>query len=147
MARKYGTDAGHPVLSLALILFDEQKYEEAERLLRDGLQVDRGAPSPDNGPSRRNSARLGALLSAEGKFEQAEPMPAPITGAPWRIFSSARYDIAFSRTCLANSLSDQGKYAEADQFYSRAPCNYAAHPCLRNPGREWTMTCMPVRFL
>jgi eukaryotic-like serine/threonine-protein kinase len=136
-----------PATSLAKVLFNEQKYKEAEALYQQGLDMNRRTSPPDKEAIAWNLSGLGNLLSAEGKYDRAESSLREGLDLARTIPVHGDYEVAWCMTCLANSLSDQGKYSEADELYRGALQVFRASIPSGNPGREWASTCFANSLL
>ena len=105
---------------LALLLMEKQEYEEAERLLREALDIDRETQGEDHAAVGRDLHNLALLLMSTGCTAEAEPL----LRRTLSIFIASHGDThprtARAMQVLANLLRDQGRSTEAEPLARQA---------------------------
>ncbi|HLJ44407.1 MAG TPA: serine/threonine-protein kinase [Bryobacteraceae bacterium] len=113
-------EAGDSTVALALLRVDQSKLDEAEHLVRDGLETIRGTAGPSDSRTFEATVALGKVLQARGAYDQSiavlddaikrqasEPPPAGFAHALNTLaeshFFAGHYDIseALNRRALA----------------------------------------------
>ena len=103
--------------NLATVLQDQGKWQEAEEMHREVLQVRirvLGADYPETLDSRNNLANV---LGDQGKRQEAEEMHREVLEARSRVLGADHQNTLSSKNNLANVLQDQGKWQEAEEMY------------------------------
>ncbi|MFM7449309.1 MAG: tetratricopeptide repeat protein [Leptolyngbyaceae cyanobacterium] len=106
--------------SLAQLYASQGRYEEAEPLLREALQLRRellGERNPDVATSLNN---LALLYNAQGRYEEAEPLYREALQLRRELLGDRHPDVATSLNNLALLYKDQGRYEEAEPLYLEA---------------------------
>jgi eukaryotic-like serine/threonine-protein kinase len=110
-------DAVESELELGLLRSDQAKLNEAERLVRDGLDKAKRLRPRDDGLVARSMLALGQVLEARGSFASAI---AVLEGALALQPSAASRDQAAILDELATNYLDTGRYDKATALYQRA---------------------------
>jgi len=117
----YGS--GHPDVAQSLValgmLRDAQaNYDEAERLVREGLDLEERQPIPDRATVARTTAALGQILEDRGAYDRAIPVLEHAV-ALQSSSASLTADLSASMTELANSHFYAGHLAVSDSLNRR----------------------------
>ncbi|KAF2181607.1 kinesin light chain 1 [Zopfia rhizophila CBS 207.26] len=103
--------------NVALVLRDQGKYAEAEKMHREELALSEkavGKEHPDTLTSMSNVARA---LSGQGKYAEAEKMHRETLALREKVLGTEHPRTLTSMNNVALALSDQGKYAEAEKMH------------------------------
>jgi serine/threonine-protein kinase len=115
---KDSAEAADSMVALGLLRIDQEQLPEAERLVREGLEIAR-RHRPRNDPAiARASTALGRVLEERGSYAQA----IPVLEEAIRISSvegPANPDLASSLNELASVQYYSGKYTIADSLFRR----------------------------
>jgi serine/threonine-protein kinase len=111
-------DTANSLVALGLLRTDQARLEDAERLVREGLEGLRRGRPPQQAAIGRALAALGRVLQERGKLAEAVP---PLEEAE-RLFSaspSAEGDLAITLTTLANVHFDAGRLDVSETINKR----------------------------
>ncbi len=101
-------------LAIAYVLYDQGKYADAERLLREVIserKTSLGAEQPETLMARY---RLAVVLWIQGKNAEAENEDRAVIKLQEKVLGAEHPDTLKTRDNLVAALLDQGKYAEAE---------------------------------
>jgi serine/threonine-protein kinase len=117
----YGS--GHPdvaesLVALGMLRDAQANYDDAERLVGEGLELEKRQPLPDRAAVARTTAALGQILEDRGAYDRAIPV---LENAVALQSSSASLtaDLSASMTELANSHFYAGHLAVSDSLNRR----------------------------
>lgn len=132
----FGTEhaqVAESLVALGLLKIDQAKLEEAERLIRDGLEMSRRGNSPENHPAvARAVSALGQVLEERGSYDEA----IRVLDEAVRLRSkdgAESADLAASLYELANAHFYAGHYPESETLNQRALGIYTAVHGDRHP--------------
>jgi CHAT domain-containing protein/Tfp pilus assembly protein PilF len=119
----------HPDLALSLkalavVLQDQQRYADAEPLLREALAMYQRLYKGDHPDLALSQTNLAFVLQAHGKYADAEPLFREALAMNRRLHKGDHPDLALSLNNLAFVLQAQGKYADAERLYHKALAMY-----------------------
>jgi len=100
--------------SLALLLRDQGKLDEAEPLMREALDGRRNQLGNSHRDTLISVNNLAVLLRAQGKLAEAEPLMREALGGMRRQLGNSHPDTLISINNLAVLIRDQGRLAEAE---------------------------------
>jgi eukaryotic-like serine/threonine-protein kinase len=110
-----GPDVARNLVALGLLRVDQARLEEAERLVRRGLDMSRRHLVPGNPALIRAETALGEVLQARGAYDSsAAVLREAVRG--WAPGDSANPDIAEAMGELANTDFYAGDYAASDSL-------------------------------
>jgi eukaryotic-like serine/threonine-protein kinase len=132
--RLFGSDhreVAESLVALGLLRVDQAQWDEAERLVREGLRMSRQQPAIS-----KAILALGKVLAGRGNYDQAIPLLQEVV----RLRSTpagAPSDLAVALTELANAHFYAGHYADSDSLNRRALDIYThlygeRHPLVAN---------------
>lgn len=104
----------------ALQLYKDGKYEEAEKVVRQSLEIAEkkyGAEHHRTGTSLNN---LAMLYKSQGRYSDAEPLYKRSLAIFEKILGKEHLGIAICLNNLASLYQLQGKYADAEPLFKRA---------------------------
>ena len=102
---------------IALVLHDQGKYREAERILREVLKEREQALGSEGPETLAVRHSLATALEDEGRYVDAETEYRAVAVLRGKVLGSTHPDSLSTRNNLANALDDQGKYPEAESEY------------------------------
>ena len=105
---------------LGLLLFNQSKLDEAEPLLREGLEVQRATLGDRHPGTLASINNLGTLLQAQGKLDEAEPLMREGLKAQRARLGDRHSDTLASMNNLGALLYNQGKLDEAEPLMRSA---------------------------
>lgn len=111
-------EAAESLVSLGLLRASQAKYQEAERLVRDGLAISRRKLPPDSPALAKATFALGKVLEGRGAYDEA----IAVLGEAVRIqslSSGSAEDLAASLSELANCHFYAGHYETSDTLNHR----------------------------
>jgi eukaryotic-like serine/threonine-protein kinase len=103
--------------SLAMVLVDELKFAEAEKLYRDALAIQRRVLGPEHPETLRSMTNLGNCLYREGRYAEMEKLERDTLAIQQRVLGPAHSLTLHSMMYLALALSNEGRVAEAEQEF------------------------------
>jgi tetratricopeptide (TPR) repeat protein len=106
--------------NLAVVLAAEAKYEEAEPLYKQALEIDEKALGRENPTVATYLNNLALLYYSQGKYAEAEPLYKRALAIDEKLLGPSHPDVAAALGNLGLLYSSQGKYAEAEPLYKRA---------------------------
>jgi tetratricopeptide (TPR) repeat protein len=106
--------------NLALILRDQRKFDDAEKLFREGLAIDRRVYGDDHPEVAQHLNNLGGLQVSAGRPVDAEQSFRDALGIQRRAFAENSWQVATTMSLLANALIRQTRYAEAESLAVRS---------------------------
>ncbi|OAP56891.1 hypothetical protein AYL99_09003 [Fonsecaea erecta] len=112
-----GVLCGDVYNNLALVLSDQGKYEAAEQMHREVVEVIERALGKEHPSTLTSINNLALVLSHQGKYEAAEQMHREVVEVRERVLGKEHPETLTSINNLAAVLSDQGKYEAAEQMY------------------------------
>jgi eukaryotic-like serine/threonine-protein kinase len=113
----------HPDVAAALVdlgelRIDQAKFEDAERLIREGLEIARRTSSPSDPAVTSATAALGRVLQERGQYDKAIPVLEEVVRL--RTSSNQRpAEIAASMSLLADAHFYSGHYDTCDSLNRR----------------------------
>ena len=99
---------------------NENRLDEAERLLSDSLAMREAVFGPDHAEVSDGVNELATLYRSQGKFDRAEPLFAKAVAILRTVPGSEHEYLPHAINNLAVIYDDQGKYAEAEPLYREA---------------------------
>jgi tetratricopeptide (TPR) repeat protein len=105
--------------SLADILLSENRYQEAESLLREIVESDRRALGPEHPNTLNAENSLANTLMEEGKYPEAEALYRQVFATEQRVLAKNHPDTAVTLYNLGCVAAHQGK-TEAISFLTEA---------------------------
>ncbi|KAK0711611.1 hypothetical protein B0H67DRAFT_296663 [Lasiosphaeris hirsuta] len=96
------------------------KYEEAEQMHRQALQLWEKALGEEHPDTLRSMSNLANVLNRQGKYEEAEQMHRQALQLWEKALGEEHPDTLSSMNNLAVILDSQGKYEEAEQMHRQA---------------------------
>ncbi|MFN7932056.1 MAG: serine/threonine-protein kinase [Bryobacteraceae bacterium] len=106
--------------NLGGVLRTQQRYDEAEKYLRECIDIRRRTLKGDHPRLALVLAKLGAVLSDAGRYQEAEPLLREGLAMRQRVYGGAHPDIVGSFSSLAHALTGQGRLEEAEKLYRQA---------------------------
>lgn len=106
--------------SLAVLLHDQGRFEEAEALYREGLALARELLGDDDTDTLTALTNLGSLLRSTGRIEQAEPILREGYAGIRRVYGDNHARTADVAVVLARFLDATGRHNEAAERYEGA---------------------------
>jgi tetratricopeptide (TPR) repeat protein len=100
--------------AIAYVLYDQGKYADAERLLREVITERERSLGAEQAETLRARYRLAVVLWIEGKNAEAENEDRAVLKLQEKILGAEHPDTLKTRDNLVAALLDQGKYAEAE---------------------------------
>jgi tetratricopeptide (TPR) repeat protein len=102
---------------LSWTLYEEGKYAESEKLLREILEVQRRVLGPEDPQTLQSMSDLGWTLGEEGHYDEAERMERKALDIRRRVLGPEHPDTQTSMNNLAGIFEWEGHYAEADKLF------------------------------
>ncbi|KAI9856968.1 MAG: hypothetical protein M1813_008684 [Trichoglossum hirsutum] len=106
--------------SIAHVLDDQERYEEAEAMYRQTLEAGERLLGREHADTLSSAYWLGTVLIDEGKYEEAETIHRQTLEARERVLGKAHEDTLWSASQLGTALYNQGKYEEAGVIHRQA---------------------------
>jgi len=137
--RKFHVDTGFLMSSLGQILAKQKKYTEAERHLRDALEIFAKTVAPDHQYVASAEYLLGDVLLATNHLVDAE---ATLTASMnrWKRTDAPAWRAARSASALGEALYRQGKKKDAEKYllegYQALTAETGADADTRNKARQ-----------
>lgn len=100
--------------AIADVLFDQGKYPDAERLVREVITERERVLGPVDPETLKARYWLAVVLSAQGKNAEAETEDRAVIKLQEKILGAEHPEILRTRKNLVATLLDQGKYTEAE---------------------------------
>jgi serine/threonine protein kinase len=100
--------------AIAYILYDQGKWADAERLLREVVAVREKALGPEQPETLRARYRLAVVLWDQGKNAEAESEDRAVIKLQEKVLGPEHPDTLKTRDNLVAAILDQGKYADAE---------------------------------
>lgn len=100
---------------IADVLIDEGKYADAEKALRQVVEVRTRVVGPENPDTLRSRNNLGLALVRGGKFAEAEREYREVADLQAKVLGPEDPDTLMSRTGLATALFRQAKFVESEK--------------------------------
>ncbi|MEP6495431.1 MAG: serine/threonine-protein kinase [bacterium] len=127
-------DVAANLVALGLLRVDQARFEEAEQLIREGLDVARRTLPPKDPAIAKADAALGRVLQERGQYDKAIPVLQDVV----RLYEapSARLetrDLAASLSALADVHFYSGHYAISDSLNQRVLAMYRQSYGERHP--------------
>jgi serine/threonine-protein kinase len=116
-------DVAAALVSLGDLRIDQAKFEDAERLIREGLDMARRTSSPTDPGVAKATATLGRVLQERGQYDKAIPVLEEVV----RLRESANQrpaEIAASMSLLADAHFYSGHYDASDSLNRRVLAIY-----------------------
>jgi len=107
------------LIELGMLRVDQARFDDAEKFIRDGLEMARRTSPPSSAVIVDGSAALGRVLTERGSYDQAIPALTDVV----RLRETANAppaDRAASISALADAHFYLGKYEISDSLYRRA---------------------------
>jgi eukaryotic-like serine/threonine-protein kinase len=108
------------MLDLGHLYRDEGKYEQAEQLLTQVLEIQRRVLAPENPDTLRSMSDLGAVYHDESKDDLAEPLLIKALELRRRVLGPANPDTLETMGALAEVELTKQKYADAEPLLREA---------------------------
>jgi tetratricopeptide (TPR) repeat protein len=102
---------------IADLLIDRGQYADAEKLLRQLLELRMRILGPEDGGTVRTRANLAAVLLKLGNAIEAERQYREVIKISEKVVGPERLGTLIARGGLANALDDQQRYAESEAEY------------------------------
>lgn len=115
IGRGRSTEAATILNITGAILFEERKFKEAERAMRDALDIVSGISGPESLDASLILNHLGAVALARGRLSEAETLVARSLEIRRARFGPEHPLIAGAMLSLASVYSEQRRYAEAER--------------------------------
>jgi serine/threonine protein kinase/Tfp pilus assembly protein PilF len=115
-----GGDATVTLNDLALVLFDQGKFKEAESLQREVLELRRKAHGNEHADVAETLNNLGLVLRRENKLAEAEDVHRQALTIQRKIFGDEHLYNAASLNNLGLVLREEGKLPEAENSFREA---------------------------
>jgi tetratricopeptide (TPR) repeat protein len=103
--------------AISLILYDQGKFAETERVLREVVTEREQALGPEDPKALRARHNLARAFIFEGKYAEAETEYRTVLTQRERLLGPENRDTLITRSGLALALDDEGKYAMAETEY------------------------------
>jgi tetratricopeptide (TPR) repeat protein len=100
--------------AIAYILYDQGKWADAERLLREVVAEREKALGPEQPETLKARYRLAVVLWVQGKNAEAENEDRAVIKLQEKVLGAEHPDTLKTRDNLVAAVLDQGKYAEAE---------------------------------
>jgi tetratricopeptide (TPR) repeat protein len=100
--------------AIAYVLYDQGKYADAERLLREVIAERETALGPEQPETLRARYWLAVVLWVQGKNAEAENEDRAVIKLQQKVLGADHPDTLRTRDNLVATILDQGKYAEAE---------------------------------
>src|SRR5579859_1206774 len=120
-ARKHGDSRkiAADLVALGMLRKDQGKLDDAENLVRQGMQMNQSASSEPNADTAQSMVALGMVLDVRGKYDQArQVLDAALKQQPQRADATAQ--TADNLTELANAHFYQGHYETSESLNKQA---------------------------
>ncbi|RDL34651.1 uncharacterized protein BP5553_07779 [Venustampulla echinocandica] len=108
--------AGKKEYDLAATLHEQQKYDEAEQLLRQSVQQQEKVLGTTHEDTLRSRYRLAVTIHRQQKYNEAEQLFRQSVQQREKVLSTTHEDTLWSRYWLAVTLYTEQKYDEAEQL-------------------------------
>ena len=103
--------------NLALVLNKQGKYEEAEAMHRQGLELSEKVLGKEHPNTLTSMNNLAEVLSKQGKYEEAEAIHRQKLGLSEKVLGKEHPNTLASMNNLAEVLRNQGKYEEVEAMH------------------------------
>jgi tetratricopeptide (TPR) repeat protein len=100
--------------AIAYVLYDQGKYADAERVLREVIEERERRLGPEQPETLRARSRLAVVFWIQGKNAEAETEARAVIKLQEKVLGPEHPDTLKTRDNLVAALLDQGKYAEAE---------------------------------
>ncbi len=110
---------GQIMVDLGNTLAHEDRFEEAETLLANGIEVLRGMLGDEHPETIAGYIRLGVLRWKQGRYAEAETLLQSCIEQSQRVLGDDHRDTMAAFNILALILNDSGKHAEAESLFRR----------------------------
>ncbi|HEX3866978.1 MAG TPA: serine/threonine-protein kinase [Gemmatimonadaceae bacterium] len=125
-------DVAASMVALARLRIDQAKLDDAERLVRRALAIDRRALPANDQATIRATATLGRVLQERGVYDQAIPTLAEVV-REYQAAGAPATDVATSLGALADANFYAGHYDVSDSLNTRALAIYRQADGPRHP--------------
>jgi len=102
---------------LAIILRDEDRSQESEKLARETLEMERRLLGPEHPDTLRSMTTLAGAVSNQGRVAEAEKLGRQTLEIQRRVLGPDHPDTLTSMNGLAVDLYKEGRLAEAEKLY------------------------------
>jgi len=102
---------------LAIILRDEDRSQESEKLARETLEMERRLLGPEHPDTLRSMTTLAGAVSNQGRVAEAEKLGRETLEIQRRVLGPDHPDTLTSMNGLAVDLYKEGRLAEAEKLY------------------------------
>ncbi len=106
--------------NLALMLYDQRKYQESEEMNRQALKGKEKAFGVDHPSTLISVSNLASILRHQGKYKESEEMDRRALKGTEKVLGPNHPNTLTSITSLASVLRDQRKYNESEEMNRRA---------------------------
>ncbi len=110
-------DTLESMVSLGVVLGDEDRYADAEKLDRETLDIQRRLLGREHRNTLITMTNLASTLSDEGHNADAEKLDRETLNIQSRVLGPEDLDTLNSMSSLAGILGREGQYAEAEKLY------------------------------
>ncbi|KAJ3295359.1 Kinesin light chain 3 [Borealophlyctis nickersoniae] len=119
LTEKAGNEVEHAtwLSSLAGLFMDQGKYDEAEPLCVDSLEIFRRVLGKDHPDTLSSIDNLAGLYMDQGKYGKAEPLYVDCRERSRRMLGEDHPDTLMTINNLAGLYKNQGKYGKAEPLY------------------------------
>ncbi|HEV7670140.1 MAG TPA: serine/threonine-protein kinase [Thermoanaerobaculia bacterium] len=115
MERPEGLVVTETLFALAALRSAQASFADAERLVREGLAIERKTLGDRDPRFWRDRSKLGSVFFDAGKFKEAEALARQNLRVQQKLLGPEHPDVTSTRTALAASLQLQGgRYAEVE---------------------------------
>lgn len=119
---------GDTLVSLARLRLVEGAYPDAQRLLREALDLRRRTRGEDHSSVGEALDALAEALRRDRKLDEAEPLFREAVAHARRVFGDDHPTVQVRRANLANALQNQGRHREALVLLEGVLANYRSRP-------------------
>jgi tetratricopeptide (TPR) repeat protein len=135
----------HCLIAVGSVLKRFGSAAEAERLLRQAVEIQRAIPDPDDAAVADGIDYLSrAIRVQKAKLNEAEALTREVLARRIKLFGSEDMSVGKSLNNLGIVLSLQGKSAEAEAAIRRAMVILKKIPVEGNPELCWSYRCLAI---
>jgi len=106
--------------NLGLVLANEKRFGEAEKLFRETLEIKRRLLGPEHRSTLVTMGNLADVLSQEGQYKEAEQLVRQTLETERRTLGPAHSDTLVTLDSLGGLLKNEKHYAESEKIYREA---------------------------
>jgi tetratricopeptide (TPR) repeat protein len=108
------------MVNLAATLRGQHRFDEAETLLRDAIEIQRKSDRQSSQPTLAGLANLAGTLASQNRLDEAETAILEVLNTANKMNRSNHPNNLAAKVIHARIKERQGKYHEAEQLYSSA---------------------------